>query len=534
MKQTLSSIRHLPAIVLAAVLLVGCSSHRGLVFADREWHVSDHFGQIIDRDTTYRMTFGNVLIPDPLTVISSADSAARYPGMNKFLSEILRVSHLDSAEILFYAPHMQVMFVRPRGAMPHVRPSSVSSPMTDEKPYTMWVSRENEEEWIRTPTEMYTYTYFDPGKKRLIIVDHYDYGDSPMAQITIFQSKNRMTAKMNIDDCLRHAFFRTHDLSRLDRDIEFWSHQVDGHRRIAFANYKIGQEQAQRTFDASRTLAQADSAMAAGSPSYALSLYKKYLKYEADPERTALYNAACAASLSGEPDYGLNLLNSLASRDSTWYFKDPVDPDLDNLKTSKDWPAFERMIAGRRAGIEANYNIPLRRELTRIRRRDQDIRTRFLSAFKSPTRDSLLIRSLLEEMRETDAANLSAVDSILNRYGWPGRDIVGDECMAIWMVLQHADLNSQRRALPMLKDAASKGDLSPVNIAMLEDRILVNSGRNQLYGTQFYYSEDEKGAKVRMIFPIMDFGNVDERRLSVGLPPLGDEYTEEEIGRLKL
>lgn len=160
MKQIIS-IKSAIALVTTIMLMAGCSSHKSLVFSNREWHVSDYYGQIIDKDTTYRMTFGNVLIPDPLPIVSSADSVAKYPGMDKFLSDILHTAHLDSAEILFYAPYMLTMFVKPNGIMSPLRPSSISSPMSDVKPYTMWVNKDDIEDWIRDSTEMYTYTYYN-------------------------------------------------------------------------------------------------------------------------------------------------------------------------------------------------------------------------------------------------------------------------------------------------------------------------------------------------------------------------------------
>lgn len=243
MKQITFSIKCAFAVVASILLMTGCSSSKGLVFANREWHVSDYYGQIIDKDTTYRMTFGNVLIPDPLPVISSADSVAKYPVMDKFISDILHTAHLDSAEILFYAPHMQTMFVRPNGVMPPLRPSSITSPMSDAKPYTMWVHKDDIEDWRRKPTEMYTYVYYDKGKKQLLIVDHYDYGDIPIAQITIFQSKNKLTSKMEVHDNLRRAYFELHDLRKFMDDVEYWSHGVVARRVNAIANYKIGQEQ---------------------------------------------------------------------------------------------------------------------------------------------------------------------------------------------------------------------------------------------------------------------------------------------------
>lgn len=242
MKQIIS-IKCAFALVTAILLMASCTSQKSLVFSNREWHVSDYYGQIIDKDTTYRMTFGNVLIPDPLPIISSADSVAKYPGMDKFMSDILHTVHLDSAEILFYAPHMLTMFVRPNGVMPSLRPSSITSPMSDAKPYTMWVNKDDIEDWTRDSTEMYTYTYYDKGKKQLLIVDHYDYGDIPIVQITIFQSRNKLTSKMGIDDNLRRAFFELHDLGKYMDNVEYWSHGVEARRCNAIFNYKIGQEQ---------------------------------------------------------------------------------------------------------------------------------------------------------------------------------------------------------------------------------------------------------------------------------------------------
>lgn len=241
MKQN-STIRFLLALTVSAILAC-CTSPRELVFANREWHISDYYGQIIDKDTTYRMTFGNILIPKALAIVSSTDSVAKYPGMDKFLSDILKTVRIDSAEILFYAPEMATMFVRPTGKMPPMKPSSMSVALNEERPpYTMWIY-DDMDEWIRKPNEMYTYIYFNKRKKQLLILDTYDYGDTPIAQISIYQSQNKRTEDMNIPQYLYNGFYRWHDLKNGFRDIEFWAHCIENRRKNAFANYKIGQEQ---------------------------------------------------------------------------------------------------------------------------------------------------------------------------------------------------------------------------------------------------------------------------------------------------
>ena len=222
----------------------GCSSSRNLIFADREWHISSHYGQIIDKDTTFRFTFGNVLIPDPLVIVSSKDSLAKYPGMDKFLGDILVTANIDNSEILFYAPEMQSMFVKLNSEMPPLRPSSISSPLSDDKPYTMWIYEDDVERWNRKPEEMYTYTYFNKKKKQLLIVDCYDYGDTPVAQITILQNRTKLTDKMNLPaPGIRSAFNVRPDYRKYMENIEPISNRVETRRSTAFGNYKIGKEQ---------------------------------------------------------------------------------------------------------------------------------------------------------------------------------------------------------------------------------------------------------------------------------------------------
>lgn len=236
-----------------AILTPGCHSLRPVNYANREWHISDHYGQILDKDTTYRMTFGDVLIPKDMAIISCADSAARYPGMDRFIADILKTARLQDDEVLFYSPAHGKIFVRLTSEPTAKRPSSVTSNMQaltsdkdSERPYTMWVYDDDVEDWHRQPGEMYTYTYFDKKKQRILIVDIYDYGPTPIAQIFVLQSRNKMTDKMQLPTQKQLWDFSRHRLRDYARDVEFWSHLVDGHRLNAFANYRIGHDQQEK------------------------------------------------------------------------------------------------------------------------------------------------------------------------------------------------------------------------------------------------------------------------------------------------
>ena len=236
-------------IGLLAINVGSCSSLQPVKYADIEWHVSDYYGQIIDKDTTYRMTFGDVLIPQEMAIISCADSAAKYPGMERFIADILKTIGLQNDEVLFYSPAHGKIFVRLTNEPPAKRPSSQTADMQslmlnsdNERPYTMWVYDDDVEDWHRKTGEMYTYTYFDKKKQRVLVVDIYDYGETPIAQIFVTQSRNKMTDKMQLPTQKQLWDFSKHRLKDYERDVEFWSHRIEWHRDNAFANYKIGQE----------------------------------------------------------------------------------------------------------------------------------------------------------------------------------------------------------------------------------------------------------------------------------------------------
>ena len=71
---------------------------------------------------------------------------------------------------------------------------------------------------------------------------------------------------------------------------------------------------------------------------------------------------------------------------------------------------------------------------------------------------------------------------------------------------------------------ATEGDVSKIDIAYLEDRVRVNTGRGQIYGTQFRETRNEEGIVVAYEpKPIEDIEHLDDRRISVGLEPF-EEY----------
>lgn len=112
---------------------------------------------------------------------------------------------------------------------------------------------------------------------------------------------------------------------------------------------------------------------------------------------------------------------------------------------------------------------------------------------------------------------------IIARHGWPTFRLVGtDGSTAAWVIAQHSDHDPafQKRALALMKAAARAGQADRIELAYLTDRVAVNHGRQQVYGTQVTCIGEEVGPA-----PLIDPEHVDERRASVGLGPL-QEYLD--------
>jgi hypothetical protein len=115
------------------------------------------------------------------------------------------------------------------------------------------------------------------------------------------------------------------------------------------------------------------------------------------------------------------------------------------------------------------------------------------------------------------------VKNIIDTYGWLGPDEIGEQgALTIFLVIQHSDSLTQVTYLPALRQAVKKGKAQPQSLALLEDRSLINQGKEQIYGSQVRRNEQTGKNE---FFPIRDEANVNKRRASVGLQPL-EEYAK--------
>lgn len=117
-----------------------------------------------------------------------------------------------------------------------------------------------------------------------------------------------------------------------------------------------------------------------------------------------------------------------------------------------------------------------------------------------------------------DSMNFVTVPGLLDQYGWPGINKIGAKANETqFLIVQHADSTVMVKYFPLLVKSYETGESPGKFYAMMLDRILVDKGQKQVYGTQVQM-KNEKGAF--LLFPIANEEGVDNRRRKVGLTTL--------------
>lgn len=176
---------------------------------------------------------------------------------------------------------------------------------------------------------------------------------------------------------------------------------------------------------------------------------------------------------------------------------------------------------------EAKLYMRLVQQLDSIFEDDQKYRMKLNEIEKKYRWESKEMKENWKAIIENDSVNLIKVKEILDNNGWLGEDIVGEKgSAALFLVIQHSNLATQEKYLPMLREAVKQGKASGSRLALLEDRVALREGKRQIYGSQI--SRDDE-TKLYYVSPLEDPDNVDKRRTEVGLQPIANYVIEWQI-----
>ena len=242
-----------------------------------------------------------------------------------------------------------------------------------------------------------------------------------------------------------------------------------------------------------------------------------------NPTSENSYRLASATALlwtSQMRDTSFYFLNYALQNDSTLDVL--YDPDFLSLIDDPRWKDIEDLQFGRyELKNGAIKNKPFARALFRMIIKDQGFmyagnieRRKYMQNggyFSTPAIFPVLAREE-KNMKENESQLLK----LLDEYGWPTASRVTEFAAAgAALIINHSSYEIRKKYFPMLEEAFKNGEAQPLRYAKMRDRLLVEEGKEQLYGTQLKFE-----GNTRVPQSIQDPRNVDKRRAEIGLEPL--------------
>ena len=116
------------------------------------------------------------------------------------------------------------------------------------------------------------------------------------------------------------------------------------------------------------------------------------------------------------------------------------------------------------------------------------------------------------EFARADHRNQELVISLIEQCGMPTlREVSKKQMHTIWLVLQHAQPKQRKKYFPAFEVAWQNGDITGEQYALMVDRVLMDEGKPQRYGSQIV---DGK------LYKLENPESVNERRAELGMGPI--------------
>ena len=240
------------------------------------------------------------------------------------------------------------------------------------------------------------------------------------------------------------------------------------------------------------------------------------------------YSAARAWSMAGVADSAFHNLFRIANSGQYVNYERLIsEPDLMSLHKDKRWTPLIEMIDSIQSKAEPKLDRKLANQLDSIYINDQKYRLKLEATKKRFGSNSIEVQRLWDIIKANDSINLVVVTRIIDERGWLGKDVIGERGNnTLFLVIQHSNLPTMLKYLPIIKVAVEKGDAKASSLALMEDRVNVFQNKKQIYGSQI---QVDKNTGKYTLSPLDDPDNVDERRAKVGLGPIAKYISQWDI-----
>lgn len=124
------------------------------------------------------------------------------------------------------------------------------------------------------------------------------------------------------------------------------------------------------------------------------------------------------------------------------------------------------------------------------------------------------------DINAVDKALLDELLTMVPAAGWFKKSVYGERAAgAAFLIIQHSDLENWRRFVPVLEPLVAQGEVEGQSYGLMYDRLAINEGRPQRYGTQMTCKDGRW-----VVDNLEDPGRVDERRKAMNFPGTMAEY----------
>lgn len=272
---------------------------------------------------------------------------------------------------------------------------------------------------------------------------------------------------------------------------------------------------------------QGDTHRKSGDLDKAIVAYKtQFYKIPNDYKNT--YNLACTFALLYQKDSAFHYLKyALKNDNSLWAL---ADNDLLPLTDDQRWNVIE----AQQMTKYQQHHTPITKpkyalQLLALIMKDQALDYQMDMAkdfYRKHGKIPHWYYPLAAMKQQISKENFSKMQSLIVQNGWPTYNAVGKIAAdgPLLIINHHKDDAVRVQYLAQIKQACLNKQGSCIEFAKIQDRILVNAGKPQLYGMQFRYNANRK----LVPFPIQDPEYVDQRRAAIGLESL-QKYLKRKI-----
>lgn len=238
------------------------------------------------------------------------------------------------------------------------------------------------------------------------------------------------------------------------------------------------------------------------------------------------FDAAIAFSLSNDKKSTYKQLSKISKKgvfDVYTNYENIIDEEgFESLHNEKKWKKIVEQLKKKQEIADDKINEDLIQTLGELYNKDQKVREDFIKIHQEYGENSDEYKNYSLKMNEVDSLNFIEFEKIIEKYGWLGPETIGEEGVNIlFLLVQHNNLEREKKYLPLIKKAVKKGRENPVHLAYLEDRIAMFSNEMQSYGTQMKSDNNNQF----YLWPIKNPKDVNKRRLKIGLDTL-ETYLE--------